>query len=208
MRTNVYIDGFNLYYGALRGTRHRWLDVAKLCSLALPDHAISRIRYFTARVSARANNPAEPLRQQVYLRALGTIPSLSIHFGHFLTHEVTMPRVVSPGAAQEWVRVYKTEEKGSDVNIATYLLRDGFRDEYDVAVLITNDSDLLEPIRIVHEELGKRVGLLNPQRQASRALSKEAFFIKDINRPGILAASQFQPRLRDDRGEFTKPDTW
>jgi len=53
MRTCVYVDGFNLYYGALRNTPYKWLDVARLCGLLLPNHDITRIAYFTARVSAR-----------------------------------------------------------------------------------------------------------------------------------------------------------
>jgi hypothetical protein len=32
---------------------------------------------------------------------------------------------------------------------------------FDVAVVISNDSDLLEPIKIVREHLGKKAGILN-----------------------------------------------
>lgn len=64
----------------------------------------------------------------------------------------------------ERVRVYKTEEKGSDVNLASHLIRNGFKHEYEQAVLITNDSDLSEPVRIVKEELGLAIGLLNPRK--------------------------------------------
>lgn len=52
MRTNVYVDGFNLYYGALRGTLYKWLDIRRMCELLLPSHTIARIKYFTARISA------------------------------------------------------------------------------------------------------------------------------------------------------------
>jgi hypothetical protein len=75
-------------------------------------------------VSARPNDPNQPVRQQLYLRALATLPKVSVHFGHFLSHEITMPLVVPPGLPQKYVRVVKTEEKGSDVNLATHLLHD------------------------------------------------------------------------------------
>jgi hypothetical protein len=75
MNTNVYIDGFNLYYGCLKGTPHKWLDLGFFCQASFPPprNQINRIRYFTAHVNARANNPQQRVRQQTYLRALRTI---------------------------------------------------------------------------------------------------------------------------------------
>ena len=63
MRTYVYVDGFNLFYGALKGTRYRWLDPKKLVERLLkPVHEIERIKYFTARVSALPGNSHAPIR--------------------------------------------------------------------------------------------------------------------------------------------------
>lgn len=89
------------------------------------------------------------LRQSTYLRALQTVPGLTVHLGHFLTSTVRTPlaRPV-PGGART-VEVVKTEEKGSDVNLATYLLADAFRADVESLVVVSNDSDLMEPIRLV-----------------------------------------------------------
>jgi uncharacterized LabA/DUF88 family protein len=151
MKTNVYIDGFNLYYGCLKGTSHKWLDLAAFCQASFPPprNQINRIRYFTAHVNARSNNPQQRLRQQTYLRALRTIPQLSIHLGSYLEKPTRMPLHPPPATGPKTVQVMKSEEKGSDVNIATYLLVDAFDDEYEAAVVVTNDSDLAEPIRLV-----------------------------------------------------------
>ena len=62
------------------------------------------------------------------------------------------------------VWVDKTEEKGSDVNLASHLVRDAYQQAFQVAVLITNDSDLAEPVRIVRQELNLPVGVLNPHQ--------------------------------------------
>ena len=70
MKTHAYVDGFNLYYGALRGTGFKWLDIAEMCRLLLPGDDIGRIAYFTARVNGRPTDPEQPQRQQAYLRAL------------------------------------------------------------------------------------------------------------------------------------------
>jgi hypothetical protein len=138
---------------------------------------------------------------------LGTLPNVSIHYGHFLTHEITMPRVPVPGRRQEYVRVIKTEEKGSDVNLATHLLHDAHMGRFEVAVVVSNDSDLLEPIKIVRDLLHKKVGILNPHKKPSRALLPHIDFIKQI-RAGALRASQFPATMSDRHGTFTKPSTW
>lgn len=208
MKTNIYIDGFNLYYRALRNTPYKWLDLHKLCTTLLsPQHRINKIKYFTARVSARPDDPGQPRRQQTYFRALRTIPSVEIILGHFLVNETTMLKAGGSPGQPEWVRVIKTEEKGSDVNLAVHLVHDGHRGDYEAAVLITNDSDLREAMRIVRQDMGRVVGLLCPHSKPSRELLQYASFFKVI-RPGVLALSQFPPTLTDAKGEFPKPDSW
>lgn len=109
------------------------------------------------------------------------------------------------------IKVIKTEEKGSDVNLATHLLWDGFRNDYEVAVVISNDSDLLEPIRIVRRELSKSIGILNPvlapHRKPSYQLRQEADFFREVS-PNLLAACHFPPTMTDSNGTITKPASW
>src|SRR3712207_129837 len=108
MATNVYVDGFNLYYGCLRGSPYKWLDLGALVGRLLPGDEIRRIRYFTARIAVR-DDPQSPVRQQMYLRALETIPNLSIHYGHFLTHRTHMPLATPVAGDSPLVKVIKTE---------------------------------------------------------------------------------------------------
>ncbi len=207
MRTYVYVDAFNLYYGCLKGTQYKWLNVAELCRLLLPKNEIVHIRYFTAMVSARPDDPDQPVRQQTLLRALATLPDFTIHLGHFLTHEVTMARPPVAGQPTRYARVIKTEEKGSDVNLATYLVSDAYERKFDVAAVITGDSDLMEPIRLVKEHLHKRIGVLNPQDRPSFQLAGVSTFYKQV-REGVVRSSQFPDMLRDGVGEFHKPKDW
>lgn len=206
MRTSVYIDGFNLYYGAVKGTPYKWLDLEKMVGSLLGEgHDLVRIKYFTAIVSARSPNDRSALNQQLYLRAVRSNPLIEVHLGHFMTHPVPMRLVSDPSRS---VRVIKTEEKGSDVNLATHMVVDGFHDEYDCAVMITNDSDLSEPFRVVREVLGKRTGVICPHnRRVSQQLAKHANFIKKI-RAGLLGASQLPDQLSDAKGEIHKPKSW
>jgi uncharacterized LabA/DUF88 family protein len=208
MRTYVYVDGFNLYYGAVKGTPYKWLDILSLCQLLLPRNQILKIKYFTALVTARPGDPDQPNRQQIYLRALRTIPDLDIIYGHFLEHEVMMPLAGSPSGNPRYAKVIKTEEKGSDVNIAAHMVADGYQGAYQVAILLSNDSDLVEPVKIVRNELKLPVGVLNPRPASpSHELRKFATFVKPI-RSGVLAASQFPRTLADANGAFYKPPKW
>lgn len=207
MRTNVYVDGFNLYYGCLKGSRFKWLDLGRLCALLLPNYQISRIRYFTAKVRPRPDDPQKHIRQMVYLRALQTIPNLSIHYGHYLSHTVRMPLAHPRPGGPGTVEVIKTEEKGADVNIATHLLVDGFQDDYQAAVVISNDSDLRAPIEIVRAVLDRPVIILNPYNNGSQALMSVASTYKQI-RTGVLQASQFPHTLKDQHGTIVKPPEW
>ncbi len=92
MRTFIYIDGFNFYYGAVRNTPYKWLDYKSFFQkLLAPEHDIVAIKYFTAYVTGKLD-PRQPVRQKTYLRALKSyIPEISIHLGHFSTHDVLAP---------------------------------------------------------------------------------------------------------------------
>jgi uncharacterized LabA/DUF88 family protein len=207
-RAAVYIDGFNLYYGALKGTPYKWLDVEALARRLTPTDQLVAVRYFTARVRPQPNDPQQPQRQQAYLRALDTLPLVTVHFGHYLSHPTRMPLAdPSPGGART-VEVIKTEEKGSDVNLATYLLLDAFRDRCDKAVVVTNDSDLREPIRVAESELGVQVVIVNPHPPLRRSLALRASAMRQLREPAI-AACQLPPALTDAQGRtIRKPPTW
>lgn len=199
----MYVDGFNLYYGALRGRQYKWLDLLAFSHrlLRLP-HTVTRIRYFTAELLPSRHDPAAPERQQAYLRALETTPNLSIHYGSFLQSPGQPPR-----------------EKGSDVNLASYLLLDAFDREYEVALVISNDSDLTHPIELVRDRFGVRVGVAAPllnrhpdgkRRYPSRDLRQAADFLVPINRRRryLLRDSQLPDAVIHGGRRITRPSGW
>ena len=212
MITNVYIDGFNLYYRALRRSpQYKWLDLAKLSQALLPGHQINRIRYFTAIIEERSGDPQKRYRQQVYLRALATIPNLSVHYGQFKTRNVWRRRARPNQNLDDPVLVKNTEEKRTDVNLASYLLMDGYDGDYEQAVVVSNDSDLALPIEIVRERLSRPVGVVNPNTSRSERtpveLREAATFLRQL-RPNALRNSQFADSLVDGTGVFFKPVVW
>lgn len=205
IRTNVYVDGLNLYYGKLKYSPNKWLNVRCLCETIFPGNNICSIKYFTARVRGTPRDPDQPIRQAVYFRALRTISDLTLIYGHFLTNPKTMP--LTGSNPTKWVKVDKTEEKGSDVNLATHLLVDAFNNEYDIALLISNDSDLAEPLRVIKEDFHKTILLLSPFKTYSKKLAQHSDFKKRIP-AHILKRCQFPEKLIDVGGEFHKPRAW
>jgi hypothetical protein len=201
---------FNLYYGCLKGTPYKWLDLDALSRRLEPRHQIHRIRYFTAQISRRPDDPQRHTRQQAYLRALATIPHLDIHLGRFQESSTRMRLAKPPTRGRATVEVIKTEEKGSDVNLATHLVADAFRGDGEVSVVISNDADLAEPIRLVCHELGRRVGVVNPHRAHRRSADLEAIrptFYRQIHK-WALRSAQFPEKLHDKRGEIRRPSIW
>ena len=186
MITNLYIDGFNLYYRALKDTPFRWLDLRKLAETLFPQDTIYRVCYFTARLDARPSNPAQPQRQLIYLRALATLPGLPTH-----------------------VLVRDSEEKGSDVNLATRLLVDGFNGEYEQAAVVSNDADFAGAMRYVRDDLGLRVTLVNPDSRntSPTELASSATYVKRLWK-SHLRRSQLPDTLTDEVGTITKPAGW
>jgi hypothetical protein len=219
-KTIVYIDGFNLYYRLLKQRpQYKWVNPFELVRTVLdPDNDVIKVRYFTARVSGRLD-PQAPARQQIYLHALATVPEIEIHYGSFLEKPkyagLVKPKLVkghdNRSTFQPWpdvAYVWKTEEKGSDVNLASHLLLDSFQNNFEVAAVLSNDSDLVEPIRIATQVLGKTVGLLSPVDNPTRQLRDVASFLRHV-KPVHLADAQFpNPIKLADGSKLTKDTSW
>ena len=253
MRTRVYVDGFNLYYGALKGTPFKWLNPVALASRLLPtDCTVDSLNYFTARVSGKSN-PQAPARQQIYLRALNTLPELKVHFGSFLAKKTWRPLINLPVADKRIyapnpitipagnhvvggqilpvgnypnydskkkkqrksykllsdaviAEIHTMEEKGSDVNLAAHLLNDAWKGLFEVAAVISNDTDLVTPIRMVTLERQKPVYVICPGRwQIAPKLANVASHVRHVRRT-MLKAAQFPDPIPGTM--ISKPADW
>jgi hypothetical protein len=256
MRTFVYVDGFNLYYGAVKGTPYKWLNIVELAKRVLPAScSVERVKYFTARVSG-ADDPDTPKRQHAYLSALKTLPEVDILYGRFLAKtiwrpltnfpvagaQIHSPTVVSLPAGHHSVKggsltvpatlavniypalgakrkgaprplldaliaeVHTMEEKGSDVNLAAHLLNDAWKASFDAAAVFSNDTDLIEPIRMVTAERKKPVFVVCPGRwQMAPGLELVSTHQRHIRR-AMLAAAQFPDPIPGTT--ISKPVGW
>lgn len=167
-RTNAYVDGFNLYYRLLRGNPRdtKWLDPRALVRELLPGVLLGTVHYFTARIKSKGSTDSAPQRQQFYLRALEASPQIEVHEGYFQINKVKRQRTDLSG----YVEVWNPEEKGSDVNLASMLIRDAALGLCSRAVVISNDADLATPIKVAQDDFGVQVVLAFPTSKPSRVL--------------------------------------
>lgn len=206
LRACVYIDGFNLYYTALKGTNFKWLNVLSMAQSLFPEYDVCQVKYFTARVSPRNGDQSPVLRQQVYLRALATAPTVEIIFGNFLKSVVTMAShpITNPVTL---VKVVKTEEKGSDVNIATHMIVDSAAYAYDVILLFSNDSDLKLPVQLARERYQRTVFIVTRTSTPNVSLIRASQNHHQL-RKHHLRDNLFPQTMSDARGTFTCPTAW
>ncbi len=216
--TYIYVDGLNLYYQALRKNPDlKWLNILKLCQNILDDeNKIERVKYFTSNVLGRIDQDA-PRRQHQYLRVLGTLPEIEIFRGKMISSEENAhinyaSRKNTIFKPMPWFPIFprpktvntiRIEEKGSDVSLGAHLVHDAHLGKFDVAAVITNDTDLCEAIRITTEELKIPVGLITPVFKPATSLTKVTSFVRHIDRNRLLQA-QFPDQVNLVNGEVIK----
>ncbi|MBF4577844.1 NYN domain-containing protein [Frondihabitans sp. VKM Ac-2883] len=210
----VYVDGFNLYKGQLESRpANKWLDLVALFDDVLDDFEVAQVHYFTARIKGRMNpeDPHAPDRQDVYIRALRTLNRLTVHDDSLFT--------VHHGHAREWVdgkeqppltrhHVYKVQEKGSDVKLATQLLLDAFDGLADNYVVVSSDSDLARPIEVVRGRFGARVGVLYPRDERTKLFEAAGIDFSLYLRPSFAARNQMPDVVHTAKRPARRPAAW
>lgn len=205
-RTIIYVDGFNFYYGALRGTPFKWLDLQRYFQLLRPGDQILHVRYFTALV----HGPTRP-NQVSYLRALSTLPLVAVVLGKFKNKSVPCRNVACTYAGNRFFPM--PEEKRTDVNIAVHMLDDAYQNHCDNFVLVSGDSDLVPVVKMLKTRFpAKRVTVYVPTRNPIRGAAVELRSVADKHRDlplNLLQFAQLPSPLPDGAGGFIhKPAAW
>lgn len=234
-RVNVYVDGFNLYKGALeKSPRNRWIDLPSLAKSLANEEEFDDIYYFTAAVKQRFPGDKAPNRQHAFLRVLAD-QKVKIVFGKF-RKDVKQMRFISKSRAslttpeldkafgftqaiinRAWQKadgdylkaiVFKMEEKGSDVNLASYLLRDSYLSNIDKAVVITGDSDLITPIQFA-ADAGVEVRVVVPDsNQKADGLYKAASSFRRIRNSDLETNQLPRAYITKSGSNIVRPSDW
>ena len=203
-RVTLYVDGFNLYHGLREKgwNRYYWLNPFKLGeNLLRPSQILSEVKYFTARISEVPHDPEKHRRQGVWLEAIEDSPKTQVFYGHFLFKRKSCFKCGSTWMAPE--------EKMTDVNIAVEMLRDAYENRFDLALVVSADSDLAPPIEAIRSRFPeKRVIVVFPPKRQSIKLESVANASFRIGRK-VLQDSQFPDEYRKADGYVLKrPERW
>ncbi len=210
MITNVYIDGFNLYYGALRDSDFKWLDLSQLAHVLFPNDRIGRVCYCTTQIESLRGDGGPRQRQSVYLSALETLPKLDIVTGTFRKRIKRRPLVEPIAGHPSIVTIFEWEEKKTDVNLATEMIFDAVKGACEQVAVVTNDADLTRPIQRIRDELGISVVIVNPSRgvRTPRGMYQSANRVMRL-REYHLQRSQLPNVVVDSEGRrIRKPANW
>ena len=203
-RVCVYVDGFNLYFGlkSKGWRRHYWLDLATLSTALLKsEQQLETVHYFTSRIRTTGKNQQDMQRQTCYLEALETLPGLVTHFGRYLEK----PRTCLYCGAR-WMGY---EEKMTDVNIAVQMLNDAFADRFDVAILISGDSDRTTPLQTLRQQFPtKRLIVAFPPGRKSTDLSNAAHGFFTIGEAHLRQSQLPAQVMRKDGFVLQRPSSW
>jgi len=196
----VYVDGFNLYFGMLEAgfENCKWLNLVLLVqNLLQPNQELVEVKYFTSSVS---NNPEKQKRQITYIEALETV-GVKIYYGNYQSDSIECKRCKNVWA--------KFNEKMTDVNIATQMLVDAYQDKYDMAMLVSGDSDLVPPIRAVHENFkNKRVFVAFPPKRHNQSVAIVAKGSLTIGRKKLVDSQLEEEVVKKDGYTLRKPKSW
>jgi len=199
-RIIVYVDGFNLYFGMIEAGFDycKWLNLKLLANNLINDkQEVIEVKYFTSRVS---NNPDKQKRQSIYLEALVSV-GVKIYYGHYQRDTITCKVCGSV-----WPNY---NEKMTDVNIATQIILDAYKNEYDAAILISGDSDLVPPIKAVHENFkNKRVIVAFPPKRFNNSVALVAKGSFIIGRKKLVDSQFDEEVTKRDGFKLKKPTDW
>lgn len=234
---NAYVDGFSLYKGSLETRPHlKWLDLPKFCASRRPDFELGDLYFFTSPVKKRYLGDLANERQITYLRVLRD-QGVKIIPGQFrkdlgwmrlASHqrsEVLVPRLPSllglmqhslnrvAGLAKPdlpQAQVWKYGEKGSDVNLAPYLLKDAFLFNSKAALVVTADSDFATPFQMLIDakvDLKVVAPKVNAEMKFDH-LRRVSSFFEEIH-VSWLESCQLPPVfIKRDGGNIVKPSSW
>jgi len=235
LRTRIYIDGYNLYYGCLKGTHLKWLDLLALFEKSiLPSVTASingqslasdlqsvAIKFFTAPILEQAAKAHDSIQcQEQYHAALnkhqpGRIETIK---GYYSLTEAWAKRI-DPLAPKTWPRdcqsteVWKLEEKQTDVNLALHAVKDALLADIEHVVIVTNDTDIAPALQMIRAHTTAVIGLVIPttdhQRVPNAELAKYAHWVRTHITSAELKSAQL-PRVvaGGSRRPAIKPDSW
>lgn len=227
LKTIAYVDGYNLFYGCLKHSQDKWLDLYSLFAGILriqnPASELVKIKFFTADIKAKVASRGHDamIAQQTYHRALTTLhpDKIDILKGFYTLEKARLLAYQQPPDKNQRVDVWKLEEKQTDVNIALTAYRDAARGDFEQLVFVSNDTDLEPALTAIREDFGQQhtIGIILPMRKTpvgihhragNQRLSTLANWTRRYLGDDELAEAQMPVIIPTQKKPIRKPEYW
>lgn len=224
LRTRVYIDGYNLFYGCLKHSDDKWLDIYHLFATHIihqqnPESIVDKVYFFTADIKSKISTQGllAQKAQQSYHRALLKIypEKIEIIKGYYALEKGHLPKYKTPPDKNDRVEVWRLEEKQTDVNITLTAYRDAVKGKVEQIVFVSNDTDLEPALKALREDMADTITIgivipvrANSRRPANQKLSKYADWTRSYITDQELASSQLPDKVPTSKKPVLKPEYW
>ncbi len=228
MKSIIYVDGYNLFYGCLKHSEDKWLDLKKLLFdqvllTQTPTSELVKIKFFTANIKAKVASHGDEamLAQQAYHRALEQLyaDTIQIIKGYYSLEKAKLLAYLQPPCKTQRVAVWKLEEKQTDVNIALEAYRDVVKGRAEQLVFVTNDSDLAPVMSAIREDFDEKIELGvvipvrkpkkgEPHRPGNKQLSEYANWTRRYITDDELTHSSLPEKIPTHKKPIVKPEYW
>lgn len=176
-RVMIFIDGSNVYHSLKNIFGRTDLDIGKFCHTLLGRRKLVRIYYYNAKVGMK-EEPERYRHQQAFFAGVNAIPYTELRLGRLVY--------------TNWPHV-PPYEKGIDVQLTTDMITHGFKNNYDVAILVGGDNDFVGALQAIKDG-GKHVEVaLFGRRESSYHLRRVADKVITINSRFLKGCWKSQP---------------
>lgn len=237
MRTRIYVDGYNLYYGCLKRSPHKWLDLlhlfeAHVLPSSVPGAGAAStspwqsatdplLFYYTAPIKeVAAKAPDSVDSQKAYHAALQAHSGnrLKLVLGNYSLIKAKAKKIdpkdpKKPMGLCDPVEIWKLEEKKSDVALSLQAYHDALTKQVDMVVIVTNDTDVAPALQMIRDNTEVQIGLVIPTTDLTRKPNAELVQLAHWSRTNIteaeLRSAQLPLHVNKGNGKFTrKPTSW
>lgn len=237
MRTRIYVDGYNLYYGCLKRSPHKWLDLlhlfeAHVLPSSVPGAGAAStppwqsatdplLFYYTAPIKeVAAKAPDSVDSQKAYHAALQAHSGnrLKLVLGNYSLIKAKAKKIdpkdpKKPMGLCDPVEIWKLEEKKSDVALSLQAYHDALTKQVDMVVIVTNDTDVAPALQMIRDNTEAQIGLVIPTTDQTRTPNTELVKLAHWTRTNIteveLKSAQLPLNVQKSNGKFTrKPISW
>lgn len=181
-----------------------WLDVVGFSkSMLLRTEKLNQIKYFTTTPTVKMGGVDKIQRHKRWLQLLNNLTRpIIVYEGRFKLNTIKCKARCKKEFKQH-------VEKRTDINIAVQIIGDAVNDYYDVAYIVSGDTDFAPAIEFIKNQFPeKEIKVLCPPKRKSKILRDLAHFTKYLSVSDLIPYVLPDKIIRPGKTPLTKPASW